>query len=98
MSGIEEILQWAESQGLDDFGSISEAFDENGRMPLEEILGDEVDEFKSRLQGISFQSDPEPEPLSQGIQLPIAEPPQPFSVTERIRETVTSFINFFRSN
>jgi len=68
LSGLEEILQWAESQDLDDFESVAEEFDKDGRLPLEEILGNQLEEFRERLegsdrkifQGEDFQEEEEP--------------------------------------
>ena len=54
MSGINEIIQWSE-QELDftlentvqeEFVSISEIFTRDSRLPLEDILGDELPRFK----------------------------------------------------
>ena len=54
MSGLNEIIQWSE-QELDftlentvqeEFADISKMFDDDSRMPLEDILGDELPRFK----------------------------------------------------
>ena len=58
MSGINEIIQWAE-QELDftlentvqeEFDSISEMFESDSRLPLADILGDELSGFKQYIK------------------------------------------------
>jgi len=93
LSGLEEILQWADEVGLDDFASIRDAFDKDGRLPLEEVLSDQLAEFKERL-GESQEVTPIPQ---QQVEI-LEESEQRDSLTDEVKSIVTSFINFFRSN
>ena len=103
MSGLNEILQWAETQGLTDFESVAEEFDKEGRLPLEEILGDQTEEFKERLEGFSGLI--ETESIDESLNPEFPELPEiqeeisiSSEVKNQIKQVVTSFINFFRSN
>ncbi len=84
MSGINEIIQWAE-QELDftlentvqeEFNSISEIFTRDSRLPLEDILGDELPRFKqyitdrlAREQQLSETDEATPEQVARVEQL-----------------------------
>jgi len=64
MSGIEEILPWAlrgfnpeDYPTYDDWlDAVNEAFENDGRLPLKEILKDETDAFKAGYENLKNTS------------------------------------------
>lgn len=100
MSGLEEILQWSIDNNLATFEEVADAFDSDGRLPLDEILLDEKEEFIERLENSArptilsqiLEREPESEePEEEEDELP----EMPRNLIDRI---VSSFINFFRGN